>query len=122
MGDKTFSFVEKSCNYAAQNSTLVPPYMDVKAFQKDLNLVHELISLKSTTRQALDFLEEIRTGAGCNAYMHARAFYHTVKNAAMQKVPGAKAIYEELKCRYPGHKQRNENSAAAPEPSVEQVQ
>jgi hypothetical protein len=33
-------------------------------------------------------------------------FYNSVKAAAAQDVPGAKAVYEELKQRYPGGRRK----------------
>jgi GrpB-like predicted nucleotidyltransferase (UPF0157 family) len=45
--------------------------------------------------------------AGSEAYQFALIFYNSVKMAARQDIPGAKAIYEDLKKRFPGHKHRS---------------
>ena len=53
--------------------------------------------------------------AGSEAYQAALAFYSAVKSAAAQDVPGAKAVYEELRERFPGHRRKsadNETQAA----------
>jgi hypothetical protein len=42
--------------------------------------------------------------AGSEAYQAALVFYKSVKMAAAHDVPGAKAVYEELKTRFPGGK------------------
>jgi hypothetical protein len=42
--------------------------------------------------------------AGSEAYQAALIFYNSVKIAASQGIPGAKAVYEELKKRFPGSK------------------
>jgi hypothetical protein len=39
--------------------------------------------------------------AGSEAYQAALVFYKSVKMAAAQDIPGAKAVYEELKTRFP---------------------
>jgi hypothetical protein len=39
--------------------------------------------------------------AGSEAYQAALMFYKSVKMAAAQDIPGAKAVYEELKTRFP---------------------
>jgi TolA-binding protein len=44
--------------------------------------------------------------AGSEAYQAALVFYKSVKMAAAQDVPGAKAVYEELKTRFPGGKRK----------------
>jgi hypothetical protein len=41
---------------------------------------------------------------GSEAYQAALVFYKAVKMAAAQDVPGAKAVYEEFKTRFPGGK------------------
>ena len=44
--------------------------------------------------------------AGSEAYQAALVFYKSVKMAAAQDVPGAKAVYEELRTRVPGGKRK----------------
>ena len=44
--------------------------------------------------------------AGSEAYQAALVFYHSVKLAAVQDVPGAKVVYEELKTRFPGGRRK----------------
>ncbi|GHU43561.1 hypothetical protein FACS1894190_14190 [Spirochaetia bacterium] len=44
--------------------------------------------------------------AGSKAYQAALVFYSSVKVAAAQDVPGAKAVYDELKTRFPSGKRK----------------
>jgi hypothetical protein len=44
--------------------------------------------------------------AESEAYQAALVFYSSVKVAAAQDVPGAKAVYDELKTRFPGGKRK----------------
>jgi hypothetical protein len=44
--------------------------------------------------------------AGSEAYQSALIFYYSVKMAARQDSPGAKAVYEEVKKRCPGGKRK----------------
>jgi hypothetical protein len=46
--------------------------------------------------------------AGSEGYQAALVFYKSVKMAAAQDVPGAKAVYEELKTRFPQRGKRKE--------------
>jgi hypothetical protein len=45
--------------------------------------------------------------AGSEAYQAALVFYKSVKVAAAQDIPGAKAVYDELKTRFPGGKRKS---------------
>jgi hypothetical protein len=40
--------------------------------------------------------------SGSEAYQAALVFYNSVKMAARQDIPGAKAVYEELRKRFSG--------------------
>jgi hypothetical protein len=44
--------------------------------------------------------------AGSEAYQSALVFYNSVKMAARQDISGDKAVYEELKKRFPGGKRK----------------
>jgi hypothetical protein len=50
--------------------------------------------------------------AGSEAYQAALVFYKSVKMAAAQDIPGAKAVYEELKTRFPSGKRKNGETEA----------
>jgi hypothetical protein len=45
--------------------------------------------------------------AGSEAYQAALVFYNSVKTAATHDVSGAKAVYDELKKRFPGGKRKS---------------
>jgi hypothetical protein len=49
---------------------------------------------------------------GSEAYHEALAFYHNTQAATKQDVPGAKAIYEDLKTRFPRRKRKAAGEAA----------
>jgi hypothetical protein len=114
MGEKTLSFVEKAHEAAVDNPNLVPPFLDMAAFNVDFADAHNLWSLLLLTQQLHENVDDTTMVAGSEAYHFALIFYNSVKMAARQDIPGAKAIYEELKKRFPGHKHRN-NSDDVPE-------
>ena len=96
MGEKTISFVEKAYDFAGQNPGLVPPYLEIDAFGVDFSDAHGL-----WTRQMEEGIDDTEMIAGSEAYQAVLVFYHSVKAAADQNIPGAKAVYEELKTRFP---------------------
>jgi hypothetical protein len=101
MGEKTIAFVEKAYDFARQNPNLVPPYLEVDAFGIDFSDAHGLWTLLNTVQQFEQSIDDTEMIAGSEAYQAALVFYKSVKMAAAQDVPGAKAVYEELKTRFP---------------------
>jgi hypothetical protein len=106
MGEKTISFVEKAYDFAQQNPNLVPPYLDMTAFGTDFEDAHGLWTLVNSIRQIEENASDTEMTAGSEAYQAALVFYKSVKMAAAQDIPGAKAVYEELKTRFPGGKRK----------------
>jgi hypothetical protein len=107
MGEKTISFVEKAYDFAQQNPNLVPPYLDIAAFGVDFGDAHGLWTLVNSIRQLEENAGDTEMTAGSEAYQAALVFYKSVKMAAAQDIPGAKAVYEELKTRFPGGKRKS---------------
>ncbi|MDR0561604.1 MAG: hypothetical protein LBG73_02835 [Spirochaetaceae bacterium] len=115
MGEKTIGFVEKAYDFAKGNPNLVPPYLDIAAFGVDFADAHELWTLVNSIRQLDENAGDTEMLAGSEAYQAALVFYKSVKMAAAQNVPGAKAVYEELKTRFPGGKRKSgEKETPAP--------
>jgi hypothetical protein len=106
MGEKTLNFVEKAHEFVATNPTLCPPYLDIAAFDVDFADAHNLWNLLLVTQQLHENVDDTAMLAGSEAYQAALVFYNSVKMAARQDVPGAKAVYEELKKRFPGGKRK----------------
>ncbi|MDR1215299.1 MAG: hypothetical protein LBK25_01295 [Treponema sp.] len=104
MGEKTISFVEKSYDFAKKNPNFVPTYLDIIAFGVDFDDAHGLWTLANSIRQLDENIEDTEMIAGSEAYQAALVFYKSVKMAAEQDIPGAKAVYEELRTRFPGGK------------------
>jgi hypothetical protein len=107
MGEKTLSFVEKAHEAATENPNFVPPFLDMAAFDVDFADAHNLWGLHLATNQLHENVDDTTMVAGSEAYQASLIFYNSVKMAARQDIPGAKAIYEELKKRFPGPKRKN---------------
>jgi hypothetical protein len=108
MGEKTIAFVEKAYDFARQNPNLIPPYLDLGAFGADFSDAHGLWTLLNTVQQLEEGIGDTEMTAGSEAYQAALVFYKSVKMAAAQDIPGAKAVYEELKTRFPQRGGRRE--------------
>jgi hypothetical protein len=106
MGEKSLTFVEKSYNYALENPLFVPSYLNMQTFGVDSSDAHGLWTVRNDAQQVYEMLDDSVLSAGSESYQASLVFYNAVKAAAAQDVPGAKAIYEELKHRFPGHKHK----------------
>jgi hypothetical protein len=108
MGEKTIAVVEKAYDFARQNPNLIPPYLDLDAFGIDFSDAHGLWTRSNTVQQLQEGINDTEMTAGSEADQAALVFYKSVKMAAAQDIPGAKAVYEELKTRFPqGGKRRS---------------
>ena len=108
LGDKTLAFGEKAFDYAKANPMLVPPYLDMGMFENDMKDTTGLRVLLATVQQLSMAIDDTIMVAGSEAYTASLTFYNAVKVAANQNVPGAKAIYNELKERFPGRPKKKE--------------
>ena len=106
MGEKTLAFVEKSYEFALSNPILVPKYLDMDEFGVDYTDARGLYNAVNKARQFLDNLADTQMAAGSEAFQNALMFYHSAKAGAENNIPGAKAVYEELRKRFPGHGRR----------------
>jgi len=102
MGDKTLAFVNKTLEYARQNPQVVPAFMDVAEFEKDVAAVTSLNKVLKPLQQLVEKLDDTTLLSGSEAYMAALVFYNAVKGASKAGVPGMKTLYDDLQTRFPG--------------------
>jgi hypothetical protein len=79
-------------------------------FDTDFADAHGLWTLYNRVHQLEEGISDTQMTAGSEAFQTALVFYNSVKVAASQNISGAKAVYEELKRRFPG-KKRHPNDA-----------
>ncbi|GAA0525294.1 hypothetical protein LX66_0333 [Chitinophaga japonensis] len=102
MGDKTVPFVEKALGYATTNPQLIPPYLEVAEFQKDMELVKALTEVMRPLESLVEAIDDTMMVAGHEGYSAALVFYNSVKRAADAGVQGTQTIVNDLKQRFPG--------------------
>ena len=106
MGDKTIAFVSKALEYAKANQMLIPPFMDLKEFEKDMALVHQLENIRRSMNAVMGSITTTEMIAGSEAYQAALMFYQSTKMAMKMNLPGTKEIYEDLNKRFPRGKRQ----------------
>jgi hypothetical protein len=109
MGDKSLTFVEKSHDFAVENPGFVPPFLNMPKFDIDFADAHGLWTVRNDAQQVYEMIDDTTMVSGSEAYQAALVFYSSVKVAAAKDIPGAKAIYEELRKRFPGKKRKSED-------------
>jgi hypothetical protein len=108
MGDKSMAFVNKTLEYARQNPKVVPSFLDLAEFEKDVAAVTDLKKILIPLQQLVEKLDDTTLQAGSEAYTAALVFYTAIKGAARAGEPGMKTVYDDLQARFPG---RGKNSA-----------
>lgn len=109
MGGKTVWFVNKALGYAKQNPKIVPQYLDMGEFAKDVAAVNDLFEVLAPIQKLAEELDDTILLAGSEAYMAALAFYSALKGAIKAGEPGLKNIYDELSARFPATVTKNES-------------
>lgn len=97
IADGRLPFVEKCADYAVSAPDHVPAIVDVAEFQKDLKAYKDLREMARPYRQILNVLETSMAVAGSEAWAAARAYYKMVQLNAKMGVPGAQAVYDDLR-------------------------
>jgi hypothetical protein len=106
LGDKTIALIDKGIDYADNNPTLVPAYVNFAEVKKDYQLQKDLIGILQLLYSLVQKIEDTQQEAGAEAYNGVLAFYQAVRVAAEKNVPGARVIYEDLSKRFPGRKKQ----------------
>ena len=111
MGPKTIGFVKKAYDFARQPPKLVPQYLDMDVYGTDCEDAHGLWTLVNSIWQVEQNAADTEMAAGSEAYQASLLFYNSVKAAAAQNIPGAKAVYQELRTRFPRGRRRTSEDA-----------
>jgi hypothetical protein len=113
MGEKTVSFVTKAFEFANANPDLCPNFMDVEEFRIDFADAIGLRVVRNSATQVYEVVDDIVLLSGSEAYHSALTFYSYIKLLASQDVARTKAIYEELKKRFPRRKRRKTEDSSS---------
>lgn len=102
MNDGSLPFVQKALDYCQSNPEFTPAYIGVAELQIDLDAVRDLLKIYRPLEQITKAVDDSIKLSGSEAYIAALAYYHSVKQAAKMKIPGAQKIYDDLSARFEG--------------------
>ena len=100
MADGSAPFVGKTLGYCKTDPQFMPTYVNIPELEIDFNAVTDLTEFAHLCAKLSVGLSDTITLSGSEAYVASLSYYNSVKNAAKMNVPGAKAIYEDLKKRF----------------------
>lgn len=87
-------------NYAPANPTLQPGFLPLPDAKNDLNLYDQFTPRVNRLASILESYIDTQWLAGTEGYNYFREFYAIVERAKNNNVPGADAIYNDLKRLY----------------------
>lgn len=108
MKDKTVAFVTKALGYAEASPQFGPAYLNVGELHADVENVNGLTQIEQPVESLQLQLNDTIMMSGSEAYTAALSYYNSVKEAARRNVPGAKAIYDDLKVRFERTKEKTD--------------
>jgi hypothetical protein len=101
VGNRLFDFIERGVMLAEANPDLIPPYIKMVDVKKDVDAWRVMNPMIKDLEQQLSLLNDTAALCGNEAYSSILSFYHYIKQAAKDNVPGAKPIYDDLKKQFP---------------------
>jgi hypothetical protein len=107
VGNERANFIVKSLGYMLQRPDLVPNYIDIAEFQKDVNARQAIIPLLNRVTEIQEMLNDTNLLLGADVFNTAIAFYRNVKIASQQNVPGSTNIYQDLQYDFPGRPKKS---------------
>ncbi len=110
VGDKAFNFITKVFEYTKTNPEFVPSYLNVGDFETDIKDAGGQVAIVTLINQLYNYFDDTKLAARSESYSAALYYYGSVQQAASVNLPGAKAIYDDLKQYFPG---RSSKSAEA---------
>ncbi len=108
MADGTEPLVAKTAEFVQTNPQFVPAYMNVDSMKTGFAVYGQLVPLFNLVADAYSLLNDTRTQAGAQALKETLKYYDVAKTASKNRVPGAKAIFDELKKRFARKRRKKE--------------
>jgi hypothetical protein len=117
-GIKNFGFIQTAYAHAAANSAFVPPYLDMAEFSEAVRNVEAKRVLAALLDQFSKTVSDSMLADNDSAFHDALDFYHSVRQAAKNRVPGAEVEFNVLKPYF----KRGKSAHSADEPTEAQIE
>ncbi|MGC1375776.1 MAG: hypothetical protein WA821_06125 [Anaerolineales bacterium] len=111
LGDKSYAFVSKAVEMAAQNPGFLPRAFDVDEARRDMQLFEAMQPIALALMQLYELVDDTRLAVGSEAYMAALTIYNYARTGGQDQALDTLAA--EL-----GHRFAHKAPAAAPAPAA----
>lgn len=101
IGDKTENWARKGIDYMKKQPQFNPKFIDVEEAKNDFAAREILKPLLNKIIYLKDLMDDSMLALGADINHVNLGYYQNIKLLAKQNVNGAKAIYEDLKARFP---------------------
>lgn len=95
-GPKILEFMDKALEYAEKNPELIPGYLDLEEFKRDLELTRKLWVLHKHILPLMGRINDTLAAACTDSYSSSRQFYKYLQTATSANLPGTATIVKEL--------------------------
>ena len=102
VAESTQVWISKINGYMASKPELVPAFINVAEFDKDLKARMAIMPRIARLNAVVNGMEDTAILLGTDLYNSAIAYYRNIKLLSQQNVPGAKMIFEDLAHKFPG--------------------
>jgi len=102
ISDESLPFVEKAKAYFVSAPQFLPGYVSPTEFDDDFGVMKSAVETLQLGTPLIENIENLRIAGGSDVMVAALAYYQSVKRASEIGVAGAKAIYDDLRKRFPG--------------------
>jgi hypothetical protein len=117
LGPKSLSFMQRTLEHAINNPQICPPFLDLEDFKADAADAVGLREIRIILQQLVDYISDTEMVASSESYRSGLLVYSSSKIAAAQDVPGAKAVYNDLKTRFPRSRRAKSSDDSTPSTS-----
>jgi hypothetical protein len=102
MGEKSIGFDEKCVTYMSSHSEFMPGFVDTEELARDRKLRTQLLRIQPVATCLADVVDDGVMLSNSDIWMADLSYYQAVRTACKRGIPGAEAIYEDLRTRFPG--------------------
>lgn len=117
IGAKHDVLIVKGLGYARTNGELLPTFMDVEEYQRDVDAITILTPYRQALGQLVDMIDDTMDQARSEGYAAGRALYQNSKTAADLNMPGAATIRDDLATCFAGQGRRTKVTTPPPAPT-----
>lgn len=87
--EQQLPFLDKTTQDARKHTELVPPFLDIDEFERDLSLFRQMLKILKPAENLTAMLRDTAMAAGCDAFESALVFYKRVRMGAQLNDPEA---------------------------------